>query len=188
MENNNKPNIAIILGSNRPGRICPTIANWVLKELQNDKLNFTLVDLAEIDLPFLDEPEVPARHHYKNEHTLKWSMTISSYDGFVIVFPQYNWGYPAVLKNAMDYLYDEWNGKPVSLICYGSHGGFQASMSMKLVTQGLNMYNMSTSPSLNIDKDMFDESLKFKDIESAFKQYKQPLRALSEEFIALLEK
>jgi NAD(P)H-dependent FMN reductase len=184
--NGRKPNIGIILGSNRPGRICPAIAEWAIKGLEDDKLHFGLIDLAEVHLPFLDEIDIPARHHYRNEHTLKWSATIGGYDGFVLVFPQYNWGYPAVLKNAMDYLYDEWAGKPVSIMCYGSHGGFQASLGMKLVTQGLNMYNMATNPSLDIKEDMFDESWHFKDIDAAFARYKQPLRALSAEFVDLL--
>lgn len=183
-----KPAVGIILGSSRPGRICPEIADWARNRLENDRLDWHLIDLAEINLPFLDEAELPARHHYQKEHTIKWSETIKNLDGFIFVFPQYNWGYPAVLKNALDYLYDEWSGKPVSFICYGGHGGFQAALGMRLVTQGLNMNNMSTSLSLTIEKEMFDESMKFKDIESALKQYEHPLGALSEEFIHLLVK
>ncbi|WP_035796021.1 NADPH-dependent FMN reductase [Clostridium akagii] len=186
--NDKKPNIGIIIGSNRPSRIGRTVAEWVLKEMRNNGLNLNLIDLAEINLPFLDEPEIPAHHNYQNQHTKSWSETISAYDGFVLVFPQYNWGYPAVLKNAMDYLYDEWANKPVSIMCYGGHGGFQASLGMKLVTQGLNMYNMSINPPLNIDEQFFDEYGQFKDIDAAFARYRQPIQALSSEFIDLLSK
>jgi NAD(P)H-dependent FMN reductase len=154
--------------------------------MQHDGLNLELIDLAEINLPFLDEPEIPARHKYTKDHTKAWSQLISGYDGFVIVFPQYNWGYPAVLKNAMDYLFEEWANKPVSLMCYGSHGGFHGYIAMKLVTQGLDMYNMSTNPPLNISEKMFKHG-QFKNIDEAFARYRQPMQAVSAEFIDLLE-
>lgn len=185
---NKKPRIGIIIGSNRPTRIARSVGEWVERGMQNENLELEIIDLAEINLPFLDEPEVPARHHYTKEHTERWSQHISGFDGFVLVFPQYNWGYPAVLKNAMDYLYDEWAGKPVSIMCYGGHGGFQATLAMKLVTQGLHMYNMSSNPPLDIEDDMFDEQGQFKDINSAFYRYKQPLLAVSDEFIDLFSK
>jgi NAD(P)H-dependent FMN reductase len=184
----NKPKIGIIVGSNRPTRICLTVAEWVKDEMQHDGLNLSLVDLAEVNLPFLDEPEIPAHHKYQKDYTEAWSKTISGYDGFVLVFPQYNWGYPAVLKNALDYLYDEWAGKPVSIMCYGGHGGFQATLATKLVTQGLRMYNMSTNPPLDIEDEMFDEHGQFKDINAAFARYKQPMQAVSDEFVDLLSK
>ncbi|MGH8110749.1 MAG: NADPH-dependent FMN reductase [Rhodanobacteraceae bacterium] len=131
-----KPHVGIIVGSNRPFRICRVIAEWVLREIQHDELNFGLIDLAEINLPFLDEPEMPANHRYRKEHTKSWSALISQYDGFVLVFPLYNWGYPAVLKNALDFLYGEWSGKPVCIMCYGTHGGTKGASAMLSVTQG----------------------------------------------------
>lgn len=182
-----KPTIGIIIGSNRPNRICGTVAKWVLSEMQHENLDLSLIDLAEVNLPFLDEPEIPARHHYTQNHTKAWSELISQYDGFVLVFPQYNWGYPAVLKNALDYLFEEWAHKPVSIICYGGHGGFQAAMGMKLVTQGLHMYNMSTNPPLDIDEAMFDENGQFKDIHYAFARYQVSIQAVATEFVSLLK-
>jgi len=184
----NNPNIGIIVGSNRPTRICLTVAEWVMKEMQHKALTLSLIDLMEVNLPFLDEPEIPAHHNYQNGHTKAWSEKISNYDGFVLVFPQYNWGYPAVLKNALDHLYDEWAHKPVSIMCYGNHGGFQAALAIKLVTQGLHMYNMSTNPPLDIEDEMFDEHGQFKDIDAAFARYKQPMQAVSAEFADLLVK
>lgn len=176
------PRIGIIIGSNRPTRIATSISNYIKDAMAHENLELVLIDLAEINLPFLDEPEIPARHHYTKPHTERWSQLISSFDGFVLVFPQYNWGYPTVLKNAINYLYDEWSGKPVSLMCYGGHGGFQAALAMKLVTQGLHMHNMATNPPLDIDDEMFDEHGQFKDIEAAFGHYRQSFRAVSEEF------
>ncbi|MFT9077183.1 NADPH-dependent FMN reductase [Ethanoligenens sp.] len=180
--------IGIILGSNRPGRICRTIGEWVRQTMQHDNLTIDLIDLEEINLPFLDEPELPAVHNYQKEHTKRWSKQISSYAGFVLLLPQYNWGYPAVLKNALDYLYDEWAGKPVSIMCYGAHGGFQAALGIKLVTQGLNMYNMATNPSFDIGKEMFDAQGQFQDIDTAFARYRKSLQAVSSEFVNLLKK
>jgi NAD(P)H-dependent FMN reductase len=154
--------------------------------MENESLDISLIDLQEINLPFLDEPEIPAHHKYQNEHTKAWSEIINGYDGFVLVFPQYNWGYPAVLKNAMDFLYDEWAGKPVSIVCYGNHGGFQGAMAMKLVVNGLKMRSMSTNPPLNLKDDMFDENSQFKDINTAFSIYDRPMQALAEEFVSIL--
>lgn len=182
----NKPNIGIIVGSNRPMRICRTVAEWVLKEMRHVELNLSLIDLAEIDLPFLDEPDIPARNNYQKDHTKVWSNVVSQYDGFALVFPQYNWGYPAVLKNALDFLYHEWSGKPVSIMCYGGRGGFQATLAMKLVTQGLDMYNMATNPPLHIDEAMFDENGLFKDIDVSFSRYRVAMQAVSTEFVDLL--
>lgn len=183
-----KPNIAIIIGSNRPRRICNTIADWVFKEMNHPALLLSIIDLAEINLPFLDEPGIPAKGNYINQHTKDWSEVVRGYDGFVLVFPQYNWGYPAVLKNAMDYLYDEWKHKPVCMISYGGHGGFQAALGMKLVTQGLHMYNMATNPAFDIDEEMFDANGQFIDIDSAFSKYRQPIKAAAVEFADLLVK
>jgi NAD(P)H-dependent FMN reductase len=178
--------IGIIVGSNRPGRICLDVASWVRTQMQNDELQLDLIDLAEVNLPFLDEPEIPAHHKYQKDHTKDWSQRISQYDGFVLVFPQYNWGYPAVLKNALDYLYDEWANKPVSIMCYGGHGGLFGAMSIKLVTQGLHMLPMSTNPPLNIEDEMLDEHGQFKDIDAALAQYKNSMQAVSVEFTTML--
>jgi len=183
-----KPRIGIIVGSNRPNRICLHVAEWVQNAMKHDSLDLELIDLAEINLPFLDEPEIPAHHKYTKNHTKQWSELIRRYDGFVIVFPQYNWGYPAVLKNALDFLFDEWANKPVSIMCYGSHGGFQGAFALKMVTQGLDMYNMSTNPPLNINEKMFNRHGQFKDIDKAFGRYKQPMQAVSAEFVDLLAK
>jgi NAD(P)H-dependent FMN reductase len=183
-----KPNIGIIVGSNRPTRVCRAVSDWVMSVMQNDGLDISLIDLAEINLPFLDEPEIPARHNYVNDHTKEWSKLIRGFDGFVLVFPQYNWGYPAVLKNALDFLYDEWAGKPVSIMCYGNHGGLLGSTAMRQVTQGLKMNTMSINVPLNINDGMFEENGQFTDIASAFAQYVVPIKALSIEFVSMLIK
>lgn len=118
------PRIADVIGSTRPNRICPGIAEWFRDAAQRSSpLRYELVDLHDINLPFLDEPFMAALGRYEREHTREWSRIVSSFDGFIFVFPQYNWGYPGVLKNALDFLYAEWGGKPASLATYGTRGG-----------------------------------------------------------------
>jgi NAD(P)H-dependent FMN reductase len=134
------PRIAVVIGSTRPQRICPEIAVWVQRALRaTDLLEVDLVDLQQIDLPFLDEPVMASRGRYEREHTVRWGELVRSCEAFVLVFPQYNWGYPAVLKNALDFLYDEWAGKPVAVVSYGSRGGLLAATQLKQVLQGLRM-------------------------------------------------
>jgi NAD(P)H-dependent FMN reductase len=99
-----KSKVGIIVGSNRPTRICYGVAEWIRTAMQHDELSIDLIDLAAINLPFLDEPDIPAHGNYQKDHTKAWSKLIQEYEGFVLVFPQYNWGYPAVLKNALDFL------------------------------------------------------------------------------------
>src|SRR5579862_1865340 len=132
--------IAIIVGSTRPTRIGVDIANWVhnLVSGKHD-LHFELIDLAEWHLPN-DEPAVPAGGaEYANEHTRAWSRKIASADGVIFVTPQYNRGYPASLKNALDHLYKEWVNKPALIISYGFRGGGLAAAQLRQVLEALQM-------------------------------------------------
>lgn len=133
--------IAVVIGSTRPGRICPSIANWVRECLASGDgdVKYEIVDIADLNLPLLDEPLMAALHQYEHEHTKQWSAIADSYEGFFFVLPQYNWGYPAALKNALDFLYDEWSGKPASFLTYGSRGGNCAAAQFAEVLQGLHM-------------------------------------------------
>jgi NAD(P)H-dependent FMN reductase len=135
-----KQRIAVVIGSTRPTRICADIAAWAYDAIQDgSELTYELLDLAKINLPLLDEPLKAALHQYEHEHTRAWSRLIQTYDGFLFVFPQYNWGYPAVLKNALDYLYEEWHDKPASFITYGTRGGSKAAEQFITVMHGLHM-------------------------------------------------
>jgi NAD(P)H-dependent FMN reductase len=166
------PRIAVVIGSNRPQRIGPEVAAWVQRALLATDLNeVELVDLQDIDLPFLDEPIMPAQGRYEHGHTVQWSELVRSYDGFVFVFPQYNWGYPAVLKNALDFLYDEWANKPAGLVSYGSRGGGLEVTQLKQVLQGLHMRDTETNIELKIDEAMLTDDRNFHDIDDAFAEY-----------------
>ena len=119
--------IAIILGSTRPGRNGKAVADWVLARAQNRTgATYELVDLLDYPLPHLDESIPPSVGQYAGEHTKAWAEKIAEYDGFVFVTPEYNHSTSGVLKNAIDYLYAEWNNKAAGFVSYGSLGGARA--------------------------------------------------------------
>jgi len=121
-------NIAILIGSTRPGRNGEAVGQWAYEIARGRQdAHFELVDLLEFDLPPLDEP-IPASlaKNYTKEHTRRWSEKIASFDGFVFVTPEYNYGVPGPLKNAIDYLYHEWNNKAAGFVGYGGSGANQA--------------------------------------------------------------
>lgn len=136
-----KYQLKIIIGSTRPTRKGPIVADWFLKiAKQHPDFEVELLDLKEIDLPLMDEPNHPRVQKYINAHTKKWSKTIDSADAFVIVTPEYNFGYPATLKNALDYLSVEWSDKPMGFVSYGGiSGGTRAVQELKLPVTALGM-------------------------------------------------
>lgn len=143
--------VAIIVGSVRPNRRSSQVAAWLKVQLQqSNRVEFDVIDLKRVDLPMMDEPKIPFTGLYSHAKTRAWSNLVSQYDGFVLVFPQYNWGYPAVLKNALDYLAGEWQGKPVSLVTFGGHGGTQAQVAMRLVVAGLKMIQMTVNLQISL--------------------------------------
>ncbi len=159
------PRVAVVIGSTRPGRICPGIAEWFREVAQRDSpLRYELLDLAEVDLPFLDEPLMAALHRYEHEHTRAWSRTVRAFDGFVFVFPQYNWGYPAPLKNALDFLFDEWRDKPVSFLTYGTRGGSKAAEQFSGVLAGLDMLELGTHVEAVITLEDVDDAWQLRDL------------------------
>ena len=124
--------IAVIVGSTRPGRRAEVVARWVKDvadrhpAVVSGDAAVELLDLAEYDLPLLDEPAPAIFGQYDNAHTVRWSETIKGFDGFVFVTPEYNHSIPASLKNAIDYLFAEWNDKAAGFVSYGVHGGTRA--------------------------------------------------------------
>ncbi|HEX5308875.1 MAG TPA: NAD(P)H-dependent oxidoreductase [Solirubrobacteraceae bacterium] len=132
--------IGIILGSTRPNRNGEQVANWVLERaVQRDDADFELIDLRDYPLPHLDEPMPPSLGQYQHEHTKRWAEKIASFDGFVIVTPEYNHSTSGVLKNAIDYLFAEWNDKAVGFVSYGSAGGARAVEHLRLIAGELKM-------------------------------------------------
>ena len=119
--------IGIILGSTRPGRNTEQVARWVHEQaMKRRDAEYELVDIADYDLPLLDEPVPPSMGQYSKPHTKRWAQKIDSFDGFVFVTPEYNHGIPAALKNAIDFLYKEWNNKAAGFVSFGSAGGVRS--------------------------------------------------------------
>jgi NAD(P)H-dependent FMN reductase len=169
--------VGVVIGSTRPERICPGIAEWFRSVAQRDSpLHYELVDLAEIDLPFLDEPRMAALGVYEHDHTRAWSRTVRSFDGFVFVFPQYNWGYPAPLKNALDFLYAEWRDKPVSFLTYGTRGGSRAAAQFQGILGGLHLRELPDHIEAVITLEDLDDDWQLLDLERTL----GPYRALTE--------
>ena len=145
------------MGSVRAGRLCPTIASWVVGiGRASTSLSYELVDLANWPLPLSDEPSIPAAGSYVQEHTRAWSRKVAGAGGFVFVTPQYNWGYPAVLKNALDHLYKEWAGKPLMIVSYGGHGGSRCATQLRQVAEGLKMHLVMTMPAITLTRQMIE--------------------------------
>lgn len=143
--------IGIILGSTRPNRNGEQVAQWVLDVASSrDDAEFELIDLRDHPLPHLDEPLPPSLGQYHNEHTKKWAAKIASFDGFVIVTPEYNHSTSGVLKNAIDYLYAEWNNKAVGFVSYGSAGGTRAVEHLRLVAGELQLADVRQQVALSL--------------------------------------
>jgi NAD(P)H-dependent FMN reductase len=135
------PRLTIIIGSTRPGRAGLPIATWFADRARSHGgFDVTVADLAEIGLPLLDEPHHPRLRQYLHEHTKNWSAAVEASEAFVFVTPEYNYGYPAPLKNAIDYLHDEWRDKPVGFVSYGGvSAGTRAVQQLKQVVTTLRM-------------------------------------------------
>jgi NAD(P)H-dependent FMN reductase len=134
--------LKIIVASTRPGRIGLTIGEWVEGEARKHGgfEDIELIDLAEVNLPFMNEPHHPRLARYTHQHTRDWSAKIAEGDAFVFVMPEYNYGYNAELKNAIDYLHNEWHHKPVGLVSYGGvAAGTRAAQMIKQVVTTLRM-------------------------------------------------
>lgn len=136
-----RPVLHVITGSTRPRRKGPLFAGWFSGLAKADgRFEVHEIDLAHFDLPILDEPSHPKLRNYAHAHTKAWSKSVNGADAFAFVMPEYNHGYNAALKNALDYLHEEWAGKPVGFVSYGGvSGGIRAVQQLKLVVCALGM-------------------------------------------------
>ncbi|WP_231502044.1 NADPH-dependent FMN reductase [Herbaspirillum sp. RV1423] len=144
--------VLLIMGSTRAGRKCPQITSWVkslAKQVCPD-FSYEIVDLATWQLPMDDEPGIPALGNYTQAHTLAWSEKIKAAAAVAFITPQFNWGYPAVLKNAIDHLYSEWREKPTIIVTYGGHGGTRCARQLRRVAASLRMNVVLTAPALEL--------------------------------------
>ncbi len=146
-------NVLLIMGSVRAGRICPKVASWVARlGREYTDLGYEIVDLADWHLPMNDEPALPALGSYVQPHTVAWSEKVSRAAAVIFVTPQFNWGYPAVLKNAVDHLYAEWHGKPAAIVTYGGHGGTRCAKQLRQVAAAVKMNVVATAPAITLSE------------------------------------
>lgn len=143
--------IGIIIGSTRPNRNGEQVADWVLENArQRGDAEYELLDLRAFDLPNYDEPIPAGAHQYQNEHTKRWAEAVNSFDGFIIVTPEYNHSLPGSLKNALDFVYAEWNNKTVGFVSYGSVGGARAVEHLRQIVGHLQMADVGQTVSISL--------------------------------------
>jgi NAD(P)H-dependent FMN reductase len=154
--------IAIIIGSTRPGRVGEPVAKWVYEivKKRNDA-EFELVDIKDFNLPLLDEPVPPSLGQYTKEHTKAWAAKVDSFDAYVFVTPEYNHGTSGALKNAIDFLFKEWNNKAAGFVGYGSAGGVRAVEHLRLVMAEVQVATVRNQVGLSLITD-FENYTKFK--------------------------
>lgn len=154
--------IAIIVGSTRPGRNGENVARWVydLAQKRTDA-QFELVDIADYHLPLLDEPVPPSMGQYMQPHTQQWSKKISEFDGYVFVTPEYNHSTSGALKNALDYLYSEWNNKAAGFVSYGSMNGARAVEQLRTIMAELQIADVRAQVGFSLFTD-FENFTEFK--------------------------
>ena len=141
----------VVAGSTRPLRRSPAIAGWVATMGEGAcGGDFQVVDLHDLGLGLADEPGIPALGIYTQATTQRWSDMVQAARGMVFVSPQYNWGYPAPLKNAIDHLYREWRDKPAQIITYGSQGGGKCAAQLREVLGGLGLNLTAAMPALRL--------------------------------------
>lgn len=158
-----RPRLMIIIASTRPGRVGLPVGQWFagLAEAQGD-FDVQVVDLAELNLPFMDEPNHPRLRAYTQQHTKAWSAMVDAADAIVLVTPEYNHGYAAPLKNAIDYLMHEWMYKPVGLVSYGGiSGGLRAVQMLKPTLSVLKMIPLPEAVAISNVSGHFTEQGEF---------------------------
>jgi NAD(P)H-dependent FMN reductase len=172
--------VAVILGSTRPSRKSAKVGAWVMEQAdRRNDLEAELVDLAHQGLPIFDESIPPGAGRYELEHTKRWAALVDSFDAYVFATPEYNHGIPGVLKNALDFVYAEWNNKAAGFVGYGNAGGARAVEQLRLVMAELQVATVRSAVALSIFTD-FDKENNFMPDE----RHQKRLDAMFDELVA----
>jgi NAD(P)H-dependent FMN reductase len=154
--------VGIIVGSTRPGRKADAVAKWVYEiARKRTGVEFEVVDVRDFHLPLLDEPVPPSMGQYSQPHTKTWAAKIAGFDAFVFVTPEYNHGTSGALKNAIDFLFAEWNNKAAGFVSYGSAGGARAVEQLRLVMGEIQIADVRSQVMLSLFTD-FENFTTFK--------------------------
>jgi NAD(P)H-dependent FMN reductase len=142
--------LTVIIGSVRTGRVGPKVAEWVFDAAREQGgFDVTLVDLADVGLPLLDEPQHPVKQQYEHDHTKRWAAIVGDADAFLFVTPEYDFFAPASLINAIQYLSQEWKYKPAGIVSYGGvSGGLRSTQMLRLLLSNVNMHAVQQSVSI----------------------------------------
>src|SRR5215203_2131378 len=152
--------IGIILGSTRPGRNGEAVARWVYEIAQRRKdAEYQLIDIQQFNLPLLDEPVPPSMGRYSKDHTKRWAAAMGALDAYVFVTPEYNHSTSAALKNAIDFLYAEWNNKAAGFVSYGSAGGARAVEHLRLIMAEVQVATVRAQVMLSLMSDFENYSV-----------------------------
>jgi NAD(P)H-dependent FMN reductase len=153
------PNLTIVIASTRPGRAALPIAQWFEQRArQHGAFDISIADLAEIDLPLLDEPNHPRFADYTKQHTRDWSARVAAADAFVFVMPEYNHSMSPALINAIDYVYNEWNFKPLGLVSYGGvSAGLRAAQQLKQIAFAVKLIGITEAVAIPFAAQFIDE-------------------------------
>ncbi len=162
------PKLHIVICSTRPGRIGPAVARWFDGFASNhNKFETQLIDLADFNLPLLDEPLHPKMQQYEHAHTKVWSESVAAADAYIFVTPEYNYSPPPSLINALDYVYNEWNYKPCGFVSYGGiSGGLRSAQAVKLVVTTLKMMPMMEGVMIPFVANFLDDAGEFQSNET----------------------
>jgi NAD(P)H-dependent FMN reductase len=172
--------VGIIVGSTRPGRKAAAVAKWAYDILKIRKdAEFEIIDIEDYKLPLLDEPVPPSMHQYSKGHTKTWSAKIDSFDAYIFVTPEYNHSVSAALKNAIDFLFHEWNNKAAGFVGYGSAGGVRAVECLRLVMGEIKVADVRAQVLLSLVTD-FENFTTFKPHE----RHDKAVHVMADEVIA----
>ncbi|EFA86752.1 putative reductase [Heterostelium album PN500] len=184
--------VGVIIGSIRDNRVGDKVAHWFFEKSGVKKnLNAEILDLKKFNLPFFNEDVAPMalKGNYSTEEGRHWYNTVKKFDSFVFVTPEYNAGMPASLKNAIDYVYPDWNSKPAVIVSYGFHGGVNSALSLERIITDKSPIKMNltnTKPKLFLSKDILNEKGQFKNIDQDFEKYTDEIKKSIEELEELL--
>lgn len=154
--------VGIITGTTRPGRNADSVARWFLEiAKKRSDAQFEIVDIQDYNLPLLDEPVPPSMGQYSKDHTKRWAEKIGSLDAFVFITPEYNHSIPGSLKNAIDFLFAEWNNKSAGIVSYGSAGGSRAAEHLRGILGELKIADVRAQVMLSLFTD-FENFTTFK--------------------------
>ena len=176
--------VQLIIGSTRQNRLSPTIAAWIKQQVAAyEELDLEVVDLKEVNLPLFDEPLPPSMAPASSPAANTWRATVEKADAFIVLTSEYNAGYPAPLKNAIDYLKTEWQNRPLAIVSYGFGGGVSAATQLKQVFERIRADIVKQSINIDLGPILNDKG-GITDPTKALGEYETPLQAALDEIVA----